>query len=132
MLLQVEASSYQSNQLYAQESRSTEQLMMWLDEDRRCKLCNKQFLPCTSWKQRFDRHLTTHTADKPFNCPFCKHTSNRKDSLKMHVQRKHGVETTNKHEWKQILRSITTSNNYVFNNSLLSENSSHGSFSDIL
>lgn len=71
-------------------SRNLDVLMMWLDGDRRCRVCGKQFLPCTSWKQRFDRHLNTHSGARPFACPYCSHQCSRKDALKLHMQRRHG------------------------------------------
>lgn len=76
--------------LQAAVSRSLDELMLWLDEDRRCRVCGKQFLPVTSWKQRFDRHLNTHSGARPFACPYCSHQCARKDALKLHILRKHG------------------------------------------
>ena len=74
------------------QTRSLDALMLWLDDQRRCRLCGKQFLPVTSsWKQRFDRHLNTHSGVRPFTCPYCSHSCSRKDSLKLHMHRKHGV-----------------------------------------
>ena len=32
---------------------------------------------------------TVHTAEKPFKCEFCNHTTNRKDKIKLHVENVH-------------------------------------------
>ncbi|KAA0202709.1 hypothetical protein HAZT_HAZT000645 [Hyalella azteca] len=72
-------------------SRSLEELMLWLDDERRCRVCGKQFLPVTPWKQRLDRHINTHSGARPFACPCCSHQCARKDALKLHMTRRHGV-----------------------------------------
>ncbi|MPC10551.1 Zinc finger protein 536 [Portunus trituberculatus] len=53
-----------------------------------CFVCNKTFCGRNK-RQHLSNHLTTHTGEKPFCCPFCPHRSNRKDNLKMHVKLKH-------------------------------------------
>ncbi|XP_018023183.1 protein tramtrack, beta isoform isoform X6 [Hyalella azteca] len=50
-----------------------------------CLLCNAVF-PAQSHLQR---HLLTHTSLRPYACPYCPHTSARKDNLKAHILAKH-------------------------------------------
>lgn len=76
------------------ETRGLQELMRWLDEDRKCRICGKLFLPVTSWKQRFDRHLNTHSGARPYACPLCTHTCSRKDALKIHMLRRHSVSSS--------------------------------------
>lgn len=75
----------------SQQPRSLEELMTWLDADRNCRFCGKQFLPLASWKQRFDRHLNTHSGARPFSCPYCTYSCSRKDALKLHLGRRHST-----------------------------------------
>ncbi|XP_018006764.1 longitudinals lacking protein, isoforms H/M/V isoform X6 [Hyalella azteca] len=84
-------SASQQNAPGAPVSRSLEELMLWLDDERRCRVCGKQFLPVTPWKQRLDRHINTHSGARPFACPCCSHQCARKDALKLHMTRRHGV-----------------------------------------
>ncbi|XP_071528436.1 uncharacterized protein [Panulirus ornatus] len=50
-----------------------------------CALCGKHFPRITSsWRQKLERHLLTHTGEKPYRCPYCPHRSGRKDSIKRH------------------------------------------------
>lgn len=58
--------------------------------EQRCNICGKQFLPGPSLKQKMERHLMTHSGEKPFLCPECPHRCSRKDSLKVHIARMHG------------------------------------------
>lgn len=46
--------------------------------------------------------MITHTAHKPFKCPYCPHRANRSDNLKMHIRTRHfghiqspGVDSSN-------------------------------------
>lgn len=40
-------------------------------------------------KQKIQRHMYTHTGEKPFACRFCDHRSSRKDKVKGHEISKH-------------------------------------------
>lgn len=46
----------------------------------------------TAIRQRMSRHLFWHTGNKPFNCSYCEHRTNRKDHLQQHIKLKHGVQ----------------------------------------
>lgn len=47
-----------------------------------CELCQSRFL-C---KSKLDRHMLTHTGDKPFEC-YCGKSFNQKSALKNHSRR---------------------------------------------
>ncbi|XP_045181740.1 Krueppel-like factor luna isoform X8 [Mercenaria mercenaria] len=49
------------------------------------KSCGKKFPN----KYKFERHVKTHTGEKPFKCRFCEFRNSRKDHLKQHELRKH-------------------------------------------
>lgn len=55
---------------------------------RTCPYCPRVFTTPT-WKQKLDRHIRMHIGDKPFQCPHCAHKSNRKDNLRMHIDKMH-------------------------------------------
>ncbi|XP_050728522.1 longitudinals lacking protein, isoforms A/B/D/L-like isoform X19 [Eriocheir sinensis] len=57
---------------------------------RACSVCGHTFSGIT-WKQKLERHLMVHTGEKPFQCPFCPHRTNRKDALKGHIAALHKV-----------------------------------------
>ncbi|XP_045118816.1 longitudinals lacking protein, isoforms H/M/V-like isoform X10 [Portunus trituberculatus] len=53
----------------------------------RCHLCT---VSCGSNTQ-LQRHIMTHTGEKPFPCQFCSHRTARKYNLKIHLRDVHGV-----------------------------------------
>ena len=50
-----------------------------------CSYCSK----CIAAKSVFERHLLTHTGEKPFQCPVCPQRFGIYASLKTHVRFKH-------------------------------------------
>ncbi|XP_061154297.1 oocyte zinc finger protein XlCOF6-like isoform X1 [Syngnathus typhle] len=50
-----------------------------------CSECGKTF----DHKGHFNRHMITHTGEKPFGCLFCTKSFTRKSDLKVHMQIKH-------------------------------------------
>ncbi|XP_037792378.1 zinc finger protein 219-like [Penaeus monodon] len=50
-----------------------------------CPVCPKGFRS----KLDVERHLRTHTGEKPFQCPYCPHRSATKGNLKAHMRHIH-------------------------------------------
>ncbi|KAK8741848.1 hypothetical protein OTU49_002423 [Cherax quadricarinatus] len=50
-----------------------------------CSVCQKGFRS----KLDVERHLRTHTGEKPFKCPYCPHRSATKGNLKAHMRHIH-------------------------------------------
>lgn len=53
-----------------------------------CGVCNAKFIG-TKRKYLLNRHMFIHTGEKPFQCPHCPHSSNRKENLQLHIYAKH-------------------------------------------
>ena len=53
-----------------------------------CSVCNHSF---QGSKRRYllNRHMFIHTGVKPFQCPHCPHSTNRKENLQQHIFAKH-------------------------------------------
>ncbi|XP_064080274.1 longitudinals lacking protein, isoforms H/M/V-like isoform X8 [Macrobrachium nipponense] len=49
-----------------------------------CRVCSRNFSG-RNRRQDLERHLLTHTGEKPFCCPHCPHRSNRIGNLRTHV-----------------------------------------------
>ncbi|XP_042875805.1 zinc finger protein 628-like [Penaeus japonicus] len=54
----------------------------------RCPVCGR-FITGVNRKQNLERHMLTHSGERPFRCPYCPHGSNRVDNLKLHIRRVH-------------------------------------------
>lgn len=53
-----------------------------------CPVCGK-VISGRNKRQNLQYHLITHTAHKPFKCPYCPHRANRSDNMKIHVRTRH-------------------------------------------
>ncbi|XP_018012514.1 protein tramtrack, alpha isoform isoform X1 [Hyalella azteca] len=53
-----------------------------------CPTCGKAFNG-RNWKQNLEYHMFKHTGLKPFQCPFCRHSSALKFNLLRHIKNKH-------------------------------------------
>ena len=74
IILQIEASSSSSSLCENREELS-------------CQFCMRKFI----FRSALERHLMTHTGEKPFLCPYCPHRTNRKYSLNVHLRSKHNI-----------------------------------------
>ena len=50
-----------------------------------CPLCSLTH----DHKRNMERHIMTHTGEKPFKCQYCDYSANRKYSLTSHMRYKH-------------------------------------------
>ena len=53
-----------------------------------CPVCARSFSG-KNRRQHYENHIFTHTGEKPFACPHCSYRSSRKDSLLVHIRKKH-------------------------------------------
>ncbi|KAK3881058.1 hypothetical protein Pcinc_014515 [Petrolisthes cinctipes] len=58
------------------------------EEGIQCPVCGR-FISGVNRKQNLERHMLTHSGERPFRCPYCPHGSNRVDNLKLHIRRLH-------------------------------------------
>lgn len=54
-------------------------------------------------RQKIERHMLTHTGEKPFNCRFCCYRSSRKDQIKVHEFSRHYDELKRISLWQSIV-----------------------------
>ena len=52
---------------------------------RQCQVCGRSFT--RAWHLK--RHMATHMAMKPFQCPYCPHAANVKANLVLHIRKWH-------------------------------------------
>ncbi|KAK8404057.1 hypothetical protein O3P69_000253 [Scylla paramamosain] len=50
-----------------------------------CKFCGKGFY----YPSSLEKHIRTHTGEKPFKCPQCSYSASQKSHVKTHIQRRH-------------------------------------------
>nr|XP_027222255.1 zinc finger protein 710-like [Penaeus vannamei] len=64
-------------------------LQEWRGPPLTCEVCGKNFTG-RNRRQNLQQHQMIHTGIKPFSCPYCSHSSNRKGNMDMHILRVHG------------------------------------------
>lgn len=55
--------------------------------DYPCAYCGKGFF----YPSSLEKHIRTHTGEKPFKCSYCAYCASQKSHLKTHIQRKHNM-----------------------------------------
>lgn len=73
---------HQNQDLSSQDST----LSKTISKRHTCSLCARSFYLIGDLK----RHLLTHTGEKPYKCPHCSHTANRKGNMTWHMASQHG------------------------------------------
>lgn len=68
-----------------------------------CHVCGKAFYS-RNRRQDLQRHLLSHTGERPFPCPFCPYRASLKGNLKKHI---HGLHA---HFLKALDKNIALSN----------------------
>jgi len=70
-----EKQEFKHNEVSSNESRH-----------KSCLYCKKEF----TRQDHLNRHILSHTGEKPHSCTFCPSSFSRKDKLKLHYRRSHG------------------------------------------
>ena len=58
-------------------------------EGRRCFFCNREFL----YPSKLERHMRTHTGERPFPCLYCNYSAKHRADLNRHMYSHHSKET---------------------------------------
>ena len=58
------------------------------EKSLQCSVCQAKFSG-SKRKYLLNRHMFIHTGEKPFQCPHCPHSCNRKENLQLHIYAKH-------------------------------------------
>ena len=61
-----------------------------------CPFCGKKFIQ----KQSMDKHIMTHTGEKPYGCKDCDFRCIQANDLRLHYSRRHGVKVENISQFK--------------------------------
>lgn len=69
-----------------------------------CPVCGKMIYG-RNRRQGLERHLRTHTKEKPYQCPICPHRASMQHNMRHHIFSKHSAEM-------KLDSSSTSKNNY--------------------